>query len=306
MAKRPRKNPDVPAPYNDAAHGPRLQKVMANAGVAARRDCETFITDGRVRVNGTVINTLPAFVDPATDRIEVDGRPLPRPKPPRSRARAQTAASKPEHAHVYVLLYKPRHVVSTTDDEAGRRTVIDLVNAPALRQARLYPVGRLDADSTGLILLTNDGELTHRLTHPSYEIAKKYRVSIKGALTPEDIERLKKGLLLVTPHARHRKPTPSGGGSASGPVKRATMSDVKLLAHQRDVTRGDRTVIEVTLHEGQNREIRRLLARLGFNVRRLQRTALGPLTLKGLASGHWRLLTRSEIAVLHRLVGMEA
>jgi pseudouridine synthase len=210
-------------------------------------------------------------------------------------------------------------VISTARDPEGRPNVVDMVDLPHDLAARVFPVGRLDADSTGLILLTNDGELANRLTHPRYEVPKQYAVSIKGWLSEDDMERLKKGVYLAKP----RKPKGEGRSAkgdkdsprtrdlsplASRPsplnAKRASVESVRLLGRERDVTRGDRTKVLLTLTEGQNREIRRLMARLGFKVRRLQRVAIGPVTLKGLGSGQWRLLTGIEIDRLKKSAGL--
>ncbi len=281
----------VPAPYNDAKRGERLQKVMAAAGVASRRDCEKLIEQGHVTVNGTPVAALPAWVDPANDRVAVDGRPL-------QRARAATPGLSPRRPglqRTYIMLHKPRGIVSTTDDDLGRRTVLDLIDLKthSRKLPRLYPVGRLDADSTGLILLTNDGDLTQRLTHPSFGITKQYLVSIKGTLTPQDVDRLKRGLTLAhKPRAESSKPRIK--------PKKAAFESVRVLGHDTDRARGDRTRLAVTLTEGQNREIRRLMARLGYNVRRLKRVGMGPLQLTGLAVGEWRFLTPAEIAQLRR------
>lgn len=291
----------VPAPYNDAKRGLRLQKVLATAGIASRRECEAIIEAGRVTVNGTIIAALPAWVDPRTDRIVVDGRPLPRPKPLRGK-------TPPTGPRTYIMLHKPRRVVSTTDDELGRKTVLDLIDLKthSARLPRLYPVGRLDADSTGLILLTNDGELTERLTHPRYGVTKQYIVSIKGHLTDADVDKLRKGLYLApkprpSPKPRAESSKPAGQASP----KKAAVESVRILARQTDRTRGDRTKLAITLTEGQNREIRRLLARLGHDVRRLKRVAIGPLKLTGLAVGTWRFLTPSEIAALRRAADLK-
>jgi pseudouridine synthase len=163
--------------------------------------------------------------------------------------------------------------------------VIDLVDLPG--RTRLFPVGRLDADSTGLMLLTNDGDLANRLTHPRYGVSKQYEVKVRGRLTEHDVRKLRDGLVLADRKAQQ-------GG------KRAAMQRVSILRHETDRTRGDRTTLLVTLTEGQNREIRRLLARLGFKVRKLKRTAIGPVRLKGLALGQWRLLTAGELRALKR------
>ncbi|MFP4145590.1 MAG: pseudouridine synthase [Phycisphaeraceae bacterium] len=273
----------VPDELTDKARGVRLQKAMADAGVASRRDCETLIEEGRVRVNGEPVTALPAWIDPAEDRVEVDRQPLPRQK-----------TAKPRQArHHYLMLHKPRGVISTTRDPEGRKTVTQIVNAPFA--ARLFPVGRLDADSTGLILLTDDGELTNRLTHPRYEVAKQYQVSIRGRLGEEDLEKMRKGLFLA-----------STGKPGQGPAaKRASVDRVRIVGREMDRARGHRTQLEITLREGQNREIRRLLARLGYKVRRLKRVAIGPVRLKGIAPGQWRPLKTPEIRALFREAGLK-
>lgn len=263
----------------EAPPGVRLQKVLAEAGVAARRKCETLIEEGRVRVNGEAVRTLPVFVDPAHDRIEVDGEPIARPRKPRKRAWAN---------HRYLMLHKPKHVVSTTDDPEDRPTVLDLVDTAG---DRLYPVGRLDAESTGFILLTDDGELTQGLTHPSHEVPKKYVVSVRGKVTPEDVDKLRKGLIL----ADRRRP-------AAG--KKVAAEHVRKIREETDRQRGDRTLLEITLIEGQNREIRRVMARLGYKVRRLKRIAIGPVRMKGVGPGAYRPLTGREIAALRRAAGL--
>lgn len=273
-------NPNIPAEFTDASRGVRLQKAMAEAGVASRRDCEAMVTEGRVTVNGQMVAALPAWVDPACDRIEVDGRPI----------QKKTGKSLAGGAHkpVYLLVNKPRNVISTSDDPQGRPTVLDLIDVPM--KQRLFAVGRLDADSTGLLLLTNDGELAQRLTHPRYEVTKRYRVVVRGRIEDGDLAKLRKGLLLA--HDR------------GGKVKRAAMESVRIIKHQTDRTQGDKTVLEITLAEGQNREIRRLLARVGLKVRRLERTALGPLKLKGIARGQWRPLDTKELGMLRKAAGL--
>jgi len=301
-------NPNIPAEFTDASRGVRLQKAMAEAGVASRRDCEAMVTEGRVTVNGQMVAALPAWVDPACDRIEVDGRPI-----QKKTGKSLTGGA---HKPVYLLVNKPRNVISTSDDPQGRPTVLDLIDVPM--KQRLFAVGRLDADSTGLLLLTNDGELaqrlTHpryevtkryrvvvrgriedgdlaqRLTHPRYEVTKRYRVVVRGRIEDGDLAKLRKGLLLA--HDR------------GGKVKRAAMESVRIIKHQTDRTQGDKTVLEITLAEGQNREIRRLLARVGLKVRRLERTALGPLKLKGIARGQWRPLDTKELGMLRKAAGL--
>jgi len=253
----------------------RLQRVMADAGVASRRQCEAMIEAGRVTVNGERVTTLPVFVDPAADVVEADGLRVAGP-------------SKRRRSHTTVMLNKPRRVISTARDPEGRATVLDLVPLPQ----RLFPVGRLDADSTGLLLLTDDGELANRLTHPRYEVEKQYRVTVRGKLSDDDVERLKKGLYLA----------PTGRGSKD--TKKAAAEHVRVLRRYTDRERGDRTDLSITLREGQNREVRRMLARLGFKVRRLHRTGIGPLALKGLAVGEFRKLTPVELGKLRRAAGL--
>lgn len=248
--------------YADDTRGPRLQRVMADAGVGSRRRCEQLIEEGAVRVNGSVIDALPAWVDPARDRIEVQGRLL---------ARATR--------HVYVMLYKPKGTVSTNADPEGRRRAIDLVHHPS--GARLYPVGRLDIDSSGLLLLTNDGELANRLTHPRYEIHKLYEVTVGGAVGEADLAKLERGIYL---------PAPRGA-----PGARTERSSLRISKRDRD-----RTQLLMELGEGRNRQIRRMMLRLGHPVKKLRRVQMGPLRLRGLAVGEWRDLTGQEVTLLKK------
>jgi len=274
----------VPEPFNDKARGERLQKVLAELGVASRRDCEQFIQQGRVKVSGQAVTGLPAWVDLKQDSIEFDGETISSP-----RGRGKRGPSR----KTYIMLYKPRKTISTVHDDEGRRTVLDLVKVDGhlpMNASRLYPVGRLDADSTGLILLTNDGDMTKALTHPSNEVPKTYRVTVKGVLSDEDTQRLRDGIYLVHQSKTRRGTVP----------KKAAAAKVVKLGVQRDRTRGDRTALRITLTEGQNREIRRLIAHLGYKVHRLHREAIGPLRLKGVALGQWRLLNDGEVRALRK------
>ncbi|MEM0915088.1 MAG: pseudouridine synthase [Planctomycetota bacterium] len=275
----------------DKSRGDRLQKVLAAAGVASRRECEAMIAEGRVAVNGEVVIDLPAWVDPEKDKIAVDDRPI------RGQGRGRRRGTM--NRLVYVMVNKPRRVISTADDPDGRQTVLDLV--PGAAKERLYPVGRLDADSTGLILLTNHGELANRLTHPRYEVTKAYRVSVRGRLEAGDIERLRDGLVLTD-----KRTLGKDGRSTRGKVgvKRAAVEAVSVLRRDRDSNGEDRTVLMVTLAEGQNREVRRLMARLGLKVRKLHRTAIGPLRLKRLPVGGHRALTLPEKRELLKAAGL--
>ena len=247
----------------------RLQRVMADAGIAARRVCEELIEQGAVSVNGEIVRELPAFVDPEADRIEIDGRPLPKPE-----------------RHIYLMLNKPRRTVTTAADEPGaeRRTVLDLVDHPA--RTRLFPVGRLDFDTMGLLLLTNDGDLANLLTHPRYGVAKSYLATVAGVLTDEDAQTLEEGIYL----AERRE------GRTVGAARTAR---VQVQIHKRD---RDRTILRIELKEGRNRQVRRMLAKVGCPVKKLERVEMGPLKLKGLARGAWRELTSTELRVLRDAV----
>lgn len=231
----------------------RLQKVLAAAGIDSRRNCEELILSGEVRVNRKVVDTLPAFVDPDKDVITVSGRKI-------------RAAQK-----VYFLLNKPKGVICTNSDPQGRKKAIDLVPA----NERIFCVGRLDADTTGLIILTNDSELTNRLTHPRYEIAKTYVARIKGQIAGEQVEKLKKGIWL-----------------AEGKTGRAS---VKILKR-----RHNESSIEIIIRQGLNRQVRRMLAKIGMPVKSLTRTRIGKLTIRGLGVGKSRTLTRAEVEYLKK------
>lgn len=265
QVRRRRRKPPTTHEFTDASRGPRLQKVLAEAGIASRRDCEQLIEDGEVTVNGHVVKQLPAWVDPLRDHIAVGGRLI----------RQQTP-------HVYIMLFKPRGVVSTNEDPEGRKRAIDLVHYP---KARLYPVGRLDVESSGLLLLTNDGEMANRLTHPRYGVHKVYEVTVDGSLDERDVKRLENGLFL---HDRDR----------SNRAKRAATSNLKLIKKDRDRTR-----IRMELREGRNRQIRRMMAQLGHKVRKLRRVQMGPVKLRGLQPGQWRELLPDELAALRKAAG---
>jgi 23S rRNA pseudouridine2605 synthase len=233
----------------------RLQKFLAHAGVASRRKSEDLIRQGRVSVNGRVVTELGTKVDPAQDDVRVDGRPV------------RLAGS-----HVYVMLNKPRNVISAMRDRRGRRALSDLVSLPR----RLYPVGRLDLDSEGLILLTDDGELANLLTHPRYEHEKEYRVWVNGEPTEETLQAWREGVMLE--------------GQATAPA------GVEVLAR-----RADGTLLRVVMREGRKRQIRRVAELLGHPVRELKRVRLGPLELGPLEVGQWRYLTDREVHSLEVL-----
>jgi 23S rRNA pseudouridine2605 synthase len=264
------------------ADGERLEKALAEAGVFSRRDAQFAIRAGRVRVNGRRVAELPCLIDPAQDLVELDGEIVD----------LRGRAGRRSRARIYLMLHKPKGVISTVRDPGGRANVVDMVRAAVPAGERVYPVGRLDADSTGLVLLTNDGELAHRLAHPSSGIRKEYRVAVQGALPPTALAQLAKGAFLADRHS------PTGG------AKRARMQDVRVLRRVRNRRDGDLSLVSVTLTEGQNREIRRLFARVGARVRSLERVALGTLTLGRLPRGHYRALRGEEVLALRRSVGL--
>ncbi|MGF1499129.1 MAG: pseudouridine synthase [Elainellaceae cyanobacterium] len=237
--------------------GERLQKILSQWGVASRRKAEQMIADGRVRLNGTVAQ-VGQVADPERDRIEVDGQPLVtvhRPRP------------------VYLLLHKPAGVVSTCFDPQGRTTVLDLVPPDWQHHAGLHPVGRLDTDSTGALLLTNDGEVTFRLTHPRHGIAKTYRVWVAGHPSQAALHQWRRGIVLDG-----RKTLPA---------------EVHVLR-----TKPGQTLLQVILQEGRNRQIRRVAAQIGHPVARLQRVAIGPIRLDDLPVGQCRSLRDDEVGYL--------
>lgn len=274
-------------PISNRPRGVRLQKAMADAGLGARRDCEDMITAGRVRVNGRVVTTLPCFVDPANDVVDLDGETIELPISETADVPSADAAPAKTRAFVYVLINKPKGVITTTSDPEGRRNVLDLVPDSLRRDERLFPVGRLDGDSTGLLLITNDGDLAYQLTHPKFGVAKEYRVLTAGLATDEQLQKLRAGMYLVHP---------TGDGTKT--TKRAALESVRIIKRYVDRARGDRTMLSVTLREGQNREIRRMLARVGLKVRELERVAIGPLRAGDLKPGQAKLLGKKDVEKL--------
>ena len=229
----------------------RLQKVMAAAGVASRRQCEELIVAGVVRVNGKIVDELPVFVDAQVDKIAVEGKRLRLPE------------------RVYFALNKPKGVICTNRDPQGRRRAIDLVQCAQ----RVFCIGRLDADTTGLIILTNDAELTNRLTHPRYKVPKTYVAAVKGRVDAKAVEQLKKGIWL-----------------AEGKTGKAAVKVLKA-GHQE-------SLLEITISQGLNRQVRRMLAHVGVPVKSLKRVSIGKLKLGRLGTGRYRELTKGEVASL--------
>jgi len=235
----------------------RLQKFLAQAGVASRRKSEELILQGRVKVNGRVMQELGTKINPSADNIHIDGRLLER-----------------KEEHIYILLNKPKGYISTVKDNHGRKTVLELIPKNI---GRLYPVGRLDSQTTGLLLLTNDGELTYKLTHPKHGFSKTYRASVKGKLTVEAVTNLENGVTL------------DDGVTAPAKVNVLEIKDGKSIA-------------EITIREGKNRQVRRMFDAIGFPILSLKRSSFGFLTLKGVAPGKYRYLTTYEVNKLKTLV----
>lgn len=234
----------------------RLQKLLAHAGVASRRAAEELIVRGKVRVNGKTVRELGTIVS-TEDRIDVSGTPV-----------------KVESEQSYLLMHKPAGVMTTMRDPQGRRTVADMIPKGV---PRVVPVGRLDYDTSGVLLLTNDGELANVLTHPRFGVEKTYRAVVKGRLMPEEIAKLKSGVMLEE--------------------FRAAGAQVRVVAIRRDTS-----VLDITIHEGRNRQVRRMFEAVGHPVIALARLRFGPLKLGDLPPGHSRALTEREVAQLRRLI----
>ncbi len=238
----------------------RLNRFLARAGVASRRKADELIAAGKVRVNGEVVSEMGVAVNPG-DRVEVGGRIV---------SLGQ---------QVYLLLNKPGDTITTASDEKGRRTVLELVSLPEEEMSGLFPVGRLDRHTTGVLLLTNDGELAHRLTHPSYGVEKLYRVRTRAPIKPHELQQLLEGVTLDDGEARF---------------------DDAVYLNPPDLHE-----IGVQLHEGRNRQIRRMLEHLGHEVEELERVRYAGLTVEGVRRGKWRRLLPHEVAKLKRQVKLK-
>lgn len=236
----------------------RLQKVMAQAGVASRRHCEEMITSGMVKVNGKIITELGTKVDPARDKVQVGGETI-------------FFSSR----KYYIVMYKPRGYVTTLSDEKGRKKVTDLLKGVS---ERVYPVGRLDYDSEGLLLLTNDGDLTFALTHPKHRVPKTYLVRVAGEPEPEKLEQMAAGLVL------------EDGVTAPARVRQVSQREGNAL-------------LEIVLQEGRNRQVRRMCEHIGHPVLRLQRSKFGNLNIEGMKPGQYRHLTGEELSRLKEKAG---
>ena len=242
----------------------RIQKVLANAGVASRRNVEEMVRQGRIAVNGKTMIDLPILVDPQRDKVTVDEEPV-------------KLATKQSSERIYLIMNKPKGVYTTNVAQGVQTRAIDLLPP---KFPRVYPVGQLDAESKGILILTNDGELTNHLTHPRYGVPKTYRAVVDGFISPADVQELEKGVWLADK---------TGKGFKTG------RSHIKIATRTRD-----KSILEITIREGRNRQIRRMLARLGHKVRDITRTRMGPLTLHGLAVGEFRPLTFRELRELRQ------
>ena len=235
----------------------RLQKVIANLGYTSRRKAEELITKGKVKVNGDVVTELGTKVKPS-DTIEVENTILDNNK-----------------NYEYYLLNKPRGIISSSSDEHGRKTVVDLITT----EERIYPVGRLDYDTTGIIILTNDGYLANKLMHPSSNIEKKYIAKVEGLVTGYQIKQLRSGVIIDG--------------------KKTSSANVKLKKYDKKT---DKSTVELIIHEGRNHQIKKMFEAVDHQVTKLKRETYANLTLKGLKSGEYRKLTNKEIAVLYSLI----
>ncbi len=237
----------------------RLQKYMARCGVASRRKCEELILSGKVKVNNKIINELGVKINSEIDIISYEGKVI-----------------CPEEKKVYIMLNKPEGYITSVKDEKGRKTILDLVKV----NERIYPIGRLDYDSSGLILLTNDGEIYNKIIHPRVKVGKKYIVLCKGEFTNDELVRFEKGIDI--------------GGYITAKSK------IKIIDKEKDRD-GINTLVEIIIHEGKNRQIRRMCESLGHKVISLKRIAIGDIKLGYLKKGEWRNLTEDELKYLNSL-----
>jgi len=246
----------------------RLNRFLARAGVASRRAADVLIASGSVRVNGELPPPSGVFVDPDKDTVTVDGRPV-----------------KAVTRHRYLVINKPLGVITTARDEEARTTVLDVVGDEGQAGHRLFPVGRLDADTSGLLLLTDDGELAFRLTHPRYKVAKEYIATVIGNPTPTDLETLRTGVKLE-----------------EGTTAPAEVETLAVTPGSRDSSLAE---LRIVIREGRHRQVRRMVHGIGHKVHSLRRIGFGPLKIGRLKVGGWRLLGDAEVAALRRAVGID-
>lgn len=235
----------------------RINRFLSTSGITSRRKAEELVRQGRVTVNGAVVEDLATRIHPRRDRVFVDGKQALR-----------------VHEYLYLVLNKPKDTITTMSDERGRHTVMELVRT----RDRVYPVGRLDRNTTGVLLLTNDGEFAHHLMHPRYDVPKMYMVTCDRSVTSEDLRHLREGIRL---------------------------SDGPSRAVEAFAVPGSRGLgVAVTLHEGRNRQVRRMFEHLGYGIEKLDRVGYGPVTTEGLSRGQVRPLTRQELRTLRALAGI--
>jgi 23S rRNA pseudouridine2605 synthase len=234
----------------------RINRYLSMCGVASRRKAESLVTGGQVSLNGTIVTDLGTRVDPGRDRVFVHGKQIVR-----------------VHDYVYLVMNKPKDTITTVSDERGRTTVMSLVRL----KERVFPIGRLDRNTTGVLLFTNDGEFAHNLMHPKFEVTKAYHVTCDRAVAPEHIARLRHGIEL------EEGPT---GKAQVYPIPRSKGKEVGIV-----------------IHEGRNRQVRRMFEALGYDVKKLDRVAYGPITKEGIARGGTRKLTHGEVRRLKELAG---
>ena len=256
-----------PSNARPAAPQERLNKFLARAGVASRRAADELIASGAVRVNGRRPPASGLVIDPDQDKVTVDGRPV-----------------RPPAKHRYVMLNKALGVITTARDESSRTTVLDVIGPEGQLGHRLFPVGRLDADSTGLLLLTDDGELAYRLTHPRYKVPKEYLVTVAGVPRSSELSTLRQGVKL------------DDGMTAP--------ADVELVRATSGDRESGRAELQVVIREGRHRQVRRMVQAVGHKVLALRRTAFGPLRLGRLKTGGWRVLSSGEVAAVRRAAGL--
>ncbi len=245
-------------PKTSPPEGVRINRFLSMCGITSRRKAEELVREGKVQVNRQTISDLATRVDPRRDRVFVNGEQV-----------------TDIHGFLYLVMNKPKDAITTLSDERGRTTVMSLLKT----RQRVYPIGRLDRNTTGVLLFTNDGEFANRLMHPKYEIPKSYQVTCDKVVTRDHLERLRKGIALE--------------GEPTAPA------DVYVIP------RGRGKEIGLTIHEGRNRQVRKMLESLGYEVLKLDRVAYGPITREGLARGETRSLTRSEIRRLMEMAGLE-
>ncbi|GAA0108883.1 pseudouridine synthase [Clostridium tertium] len=239
----------------------RLQKYMARCGVASRRKCEEIILSNKVKINDNIVNELGVKIDPSKDKVFYNGKRI-----------------LPEENKLYIMLNKPEGYITSVKDEKGRKTILDLVKV----NERIYPIGRLDYDSSGLILLTNDGDIYNKIIHPRVEVEKKYIALCKGVFSDEEIKKFENGIDI--------------GGYITANAK------IKLIDKEKDKkTNAVNSLVEIIIHEGKNRQIRKMCSALGHEVITLKRVAVGDIKLGYLKRGEWRNLTEDELNYINSL-----